>query len=245
VQAIVETLQGEIAGGAYPPGSALPPERLIAERFGVSRNTVREAMRVLGSRGLVRVRHGSGVYVEANQDRQVSQSLLVLMQLKGASVRQVLDVRATLEKRCIELAARSAGQEDVARLRSALAAYDGATDTEALLEAMARFHCGIGDACGNPFLAAVERAFVQLLMDAQRRAFADEDFAFWKRWTGVYQEYRCRMADAVAAHDVPAALAVMDDYHRQLAREWEKAFRYFEGREPNPGELFQDRADTR
>jgi len=62
-QRIAEEIEQRISGGEYPPGTRLPPERDLAETFGVSRPTIREAMLALEIRALVEVRHGSGVYV--------------------------------------------------------------------------------------------------------------------------------------------------------------------------------------
>ena len=60
---VLETLRDALARGDYPPGSKLPSERALAERFGVSRPTIRRAVARLVQEGLIRTRHGSGMTV--------------------------------------------------------------------------------------------------------------------------------------------------------------------------------------
>lgn len=62
---IAEAIEAEIAGGGFAPGARLPTEAALAARFGVNRHTVRQAIKSLADRGLVRVAQGSGTYVEA------------------------------------------------------------------------------------------------------------------------------------------------------------------------------------
>ena len=87
---ILAALRTEIVTGALPRGARLPAERELAERFGVSGPTVREAIRGLSALGLVEVRHGSGAYVAPDVDSIVAVSLGTLVQLEDVGVADLI-----------------------------------------------------------------------------------------------------------------------------------------------------------
>ncbi|HSN78636.1 MAG TPA: FadR/GntR family transcriptional regulator [Anaerolineae bacterium] len=122
---VVEKIITLIQGGAWAPGDRLPPERDLAEAFGVSRTVVREAVKTLEARGVLEALTGSGVYVRSPDSATVSRSLRMYLQLldqddidlRLAEIRRVLEVeiaalaavRATAEERqelrrlCLEM----------------------------------------------------------------------------------------------------------------------------------------------
>jgi len=91
-----------------PRGARLPPERELAQRFGVSGPTVREAIRGLSALGLVEVRHGSGAYVAPNIDGIVAVSLGALIQLEEVGVEELIRLCGRAERVCRQ-AGRRAG----------------------------------------------------------------------------------------------------------------------------------------
>ena len=76
---IIDDMCESMGTGVYPPGSRLPTERALAERYGVSGSTVREAIRALTAMGLVDVRHGSGAYVTTSFRGILSHPLRLLV----------------------------------------------------------------------------------------------------------------------------------------------------------------------
>lgn len=116
---VAGTLRDEIAGGAFRPDTFLPPEHALIERFGVSRPTCREALRILQSEGLVSPIRGNrgGARVNFPDPRRISAYAGVLLQMRGATIIEVFDARRLVEP---EAVARLAAICDTAIL-SALA----------------------------------------------------------------------------------------------------------------------------
>src|SRR5205823_6550340 len=113
-----EQLRERILSGGLAVGEALPHERKLAEQTGLSRVSVRDALRVLEFEGLVRTRQGrnGGSFVAQPGDGTVSRAVEVYVRAGRLSLRDVLDVREAIEPVCAELAARRRTEEDFARL---------------------------------------------------------------------------------------------------------------------------------
>ena len=192
-------LGAQIESGALRPGDQLPTEQQLSMAHGVSRTVVREAVHQLKSRGLVRSRQGSGVYVApapVNQSLAFDPSVLESVQ----AVVHVVEVRRVLEAEIAALAAERATRAQVAALRRALKLIDDAAlaGRDGVDEDLA-FHRTIGEATGNPqfglllgFLEQYLRAGMHITRgnEARRQDFMD----------AVRVEHRA-IVDAVAARD--------------------------------------------
>ncbi|WNI18449.1 FadR/GntR family transcriptional regulator [Actinacidiphila sp. ITFR-21] len=117
---IVDQVRALIHEGRLAPGDRLPPEREMCERFGVSRVTVREALRVLEAGGLVQIRVGAhgGAFVTRPTSDRVGASITDLLALSSASASDVTEVRTVLEVGIIPLLCRTADDEDIAALEA-------------------------------------------------------------------------------------------------------------------------------
>lgn len=149
-QRVQKKMQELISGGEYPPGGRLPPERELAERFGVSRPTIREAIIALEALGRVRVKTGSGVYVlPAAGDRgDIDPNI---------SAFELTEARALIEGEAAALAATLISETQLAALEQALAdmadeAIDGTLVSEL---ADQKFHRIISEATQNQMLSSV------------------------------------------------------------------------------------------
>jgi DNA-binding FadR family transcriptional regulator len=155
---VAEQFRALIAAGDWPVGSRIPGEHQLAEELGVSRGTVREALRALSVAGLIEPRVGDGTYVRATDE------------ISGALVRgelpytlgAVLDARAGLEAAAARLAARSATPEALAALERALAARDGGGHA-GFVTTDAAFHRAVVQASGNPLLLRLHDAIAEVL----------------------------------------------------------------------------------
>jgi DNA-binding FadR family transcriptional regulator len=137
---VAEQIAALIDEGEFPPGSKLPAERELAERFGVSRVTIREAAISLQSIGRVTIRAGSGVYVSRAQDGGGNGLPVV-----GAF--EVTEARCLFESEAAALAAPIISDEDLARLDELLLAMAGAGEDAD--RADREFHGIIASASGN------------------------------------------------------------------------------------------------
>ncbi len=152
---ITKVLQDLIVKGRYPPKSRLPSEGEMAQRFGVSRTVMREAVTRLKAEGLVESRQGSGVFVrEAGPDRpfRIESSVLDSVQ----QVLQVAELRRGMEAEIAALAAERASTEEIEEIGRRLAAIDA--DVAAGGDGVAadiEFHRSIARATGNPHFLAL------------------------------------------------------------------------------------------
>ena len=147
---VAEQLQKLIEDGVLPEGGRLPSERELANRFGVSRPTVREAMIALEIAGLVEVRSGSGVYV---LDSGGTPRKLADTQEPGPF--EILEARKLVEAETCALAAERISAEQLQQLERLLEEMVAENSEEAITErADEKFHCLIAEAAGNSALAA-------------------------------------------------------------------------------------------
>jgi DNA-binding FadR family transcriptional regulator len=150
----------DITEGVYPPGTRLPPEPVLAAEAGVSRLTLREAVKSLGQRGVLRVEQGRGTFVNPTSQWLPFDPQLLAMLVRGdhGLAMQLTEVRGIVEVGAAGLAARRRTAEDLKAMRDALerarTAREG-DDHEALSRADIDFHLAVLGAVGNQFVPAL------------------------------------------------------------------------------------------
>ena len=179
-----DALREAILTGVHPPGSALPSEGELASAAGLSRLTVREAIKVLRAKGMVRVERGRGTYVTAPAEWSLLDPVLLLarseLSADGDEIgHRLIEARRLVEVGAASLAARRRTDGDLEALESSLAGMreaDRAEDVGAFVAEDIRFHTVILDAVGNVFIAALFDPLQQVLRLArwQTSAFAEE-----------------------------------------------------------------------
>ncbi|KTC28688.1 transcriptional regulator PdhR, partial [Pseudomonas sp. ABAC61] len=166
---IVERLEAMILEGTLTAGERLPAERALAEQFGVSRPSLREAIQKLTAKGLLISRQGGGNYVVQGVGSTFSDPLLHLLENNPEAQRDLLEFRHTLEASCAYYAAQRATSVDRERLTQAFEAlqdcYARADDNSRSEEgaADARFHLAIAEASHNAVLLHTIRGLFDLL----------------------------------------------------------------------------------
>jgi GntR family transcriptional regulator, galactonate operon transcriptional repressor len=189
------TIVRRIASGVHPAGTMLPKEELLAEEFDVSRGTVRETIRALEERGVVRVKHGRGATVAAPGEWNVLDPL-VFSAAQGAAggrrlVAEATEARSIVVREAAALAAERARPPAVQALTAAVDALEAAAGDRDVAAAELEFHRALGDAAGNRVLARIVVAAVEAMADAPPP----------KGEVGALR----RIVDAVAAGDPAAA----------------------------------------
>lgn len=199
---IVEQLLDAIEAGAIAHGSALPAERTLAARFGVSRASVREAIRVLEHAGVLDVRGGSGTYVT---EVGVSKAAALRAQAAVAGEHSPLDVivaRHAIEPSCAEIAATERLGRDLERLEQAIAQQaERVAAGEDGAESDLSFHVGVAAATHNPVLILL----FDRLADIMRRA----------PWSEL--KHQTRISSSGGERDVREHTAVLRAIERQDA----------------------------
>lgn len=180
---ISETIVGQVRQlmrqGQLRPGDRLPAERDLCEQFGVSRVTVREALRMLESSGLVEIRVGArgGAFVTAPSSGRIGDGLADMLSLSVISAADVTEVRLILEVGIVPLLCERATEEDLEDLERICAQAREALKTSAYtMDMSAEFHVRVARATHNPALAMLVESFrgPMLMSMEQAKATAPE-----------------------------------------------------------------------
>jgi len=158
---VIEGVRALIAERSYRVGDRLPSEGELCELFGVGRSTLREAMRVLASRGIIDIRHGEGTFVASRGLRKSFEE-----RIGRAAIEDVYEARAILELPLAELAAERRDARDVAAMRAALrrrARACAAGDVSRYAEADFAFHLAVAKAAKNRALFDLYESFVHVV----------------------------------------------------------------------------------
>lgn len=218
--AVVHGLLAAVEDGTYPVGARLPPEAVLAEQAGVSRLTLREAVRVLRDKGVLRVEQGRGTFVNAPDrwaalDVELLSSRIVVEGDPVRTARLVTEVRSLIEVGAAELAAARRAPEHLLTL-STLVERMRATvmdeDVRAFSDADLAFHEAVMDAAGNPLLTAVMQPIRAMVV----RVRAQTSITLDMRLTAV--EAHTKIFEAVAAGDPAAARLAMAEHMAQTRR---------------------------
>src|SRR5580704_1708173 len=209
---IVQQVEESIHKGALKPGDQLPPERELAQQFGVSRTAVREAVKALHEKGLVEAYPGRGTFITDGTSYSMRQSLDRMVKVGQAEGSAFLaEVRAILEPEIAALAATRADAEDVSSMREQVAVMDGACkDPDAFIEADLDFHLALAEAAANPIILSLIDSIVGLLREQRMRIFQVEGGPE----RGQY--HHKRILEAVERHDAIAAREAMKAHLRQV-----------------------------
>lgn len=218
---IAAYLRKIISSGAYAVGERLPSETELSETFEVSRGTVREALRLLSSTGIVTSQRGSGggTFVSSPQSNDVAERVGEAIRLWFVSgdvdVEGVVEARTYLEVTCAGLAAERRTESDLAAMREAIrsSAEPGLTAAE-WLEVDVRFHSAVAHACHNPILEFAMRA-VHLARPLVNQYLVDETFDEANR--DMARSQHTAIADAIEARQVDEARSAAETHLRFLA----------------------------
>ena len=151
---IAELIEEKIARGEYQIGDRLPPEPMLTEYFGVSRNTVREAIQSLTNSGLLATRQGDGTYVIARERLQVDFFRI----MDSSEQHNVLEVRDLLEKHIAVSAIRNATDSDLERIAQKLELRRQVTGSiREAGQADLAFHMAIAEATHNDIILSIYR----------------------------------------------------------------------------------------
>ncbi len=155
-QRAIEQIKAMIAGGLLEAGQRLPTEREFAAQLGISRSSMREAIRALTVLGVLQARHGSGIYVTQLETGDLLETFGVVAQIsRGPRLVELMEVRRILESTATALAAARITDEQLAVVAEHLQAMNATEDPEEILAADLAFHRAICLAAGNDSLAAI------------------------------------------------------------------------------------------
>ncbi len=204
---IVRQIKTLVQEGRLKSGDKLPPERDLAERFKVSRTSVREALRALESVGLIEIRPGEGTFVREISVESLIEPLALVILTQREAVGELFEARRLLEPAIAGLAARRATKEEISEMERILEeqAREVAIGRTGLAQDAA-FHAAIASSAHNRAITRIVHALMDLL--AQSR---EESLQIPGRPTRSHQDHR-RILEAIQRRDAASAQEAMLDH---------------------------------
>ena len=213
-EVLAHVLREQILTGKLSSGSPLPAERDLVAQTRLSRGSVREALRILETEGLVVTRPGrfGGSVAQQPGDESLAKYIHLFVHGRGISLVSLLQTREAIEPSLAALAAENRTEDDLKDLVDVTerveAAYD---DTPAYLRENVNWHCAIAAASHNELL----RAFMVAISSMVYKATAIQNFATEDVRKVVIEAHR-RILDAIAAKDAEAARRRMGRHLRAV-----------------------------
>ena len=215
----IARIKNLISSGEFTAGARLPTERELTQQFGVSRSSLREAVRALALVGVLESRVGDGTYVTTLEPDMLLTGVGFVSDLVGGtSLLELHQVRRILEPEATRLAARRLTDDDFERLAACLQRMENADGVPAFIEADTAFHKIILDACGNATLGSL----IENLSSGTLRARMWQSLvareaveATLASHVSIYTALLARDGEMAAAADV---------MHLAIAEEWLRGF---------------------
>jgi DNA-binding FadR family transcriptional regulator len=223
---VADQLRELIVGGPLRPGDRLPNEAALARDFGVSRATVREALRVLAAQNLIRTAKGAGggSYVTLPTVDRISAfvhaNVNLLTESQHVTLEELLEARELLEIPAVRLAAARRDELDLERLRATVPGESLRLGTQAEFVYNSEFHSCVLEASGNALLSIAAQPIFSVLQTNLARSSLGRQFH-----RSIHAHHR-RIIDAVEAGDADGAASEMRGHLEFLTPYYEKAWRH-------------------
>jgi GntR family transcriptional repressor for pyruvate dehydrogenase complex len=210
---VAKLMTETILAGDIRPGERLPSERDLMVQFGVSRTVVREAVRSLAAKGLVRQQARAGHVVSELSPDTVTESMTLYLRGRGPyGLEKLMEVRATIETQTAGLAAERATDAEVDGIRMASLQMAAARGAHQAALADIAFHQAIAHASGNEFFVMMLDSIRGALVQAQSPGLADKNTVAYVR------EAHAAILEAIERRDSEAARAAMRGHIDESAR---------------------------
>ncbi len=223
---VADQLRELIVTGELPQGGRLPTETALARELGVSRATVREALRLLAAQGLVRTAKGQtgGSYVTLPTVDHISEfvrgNLNLLSESDHVTLEEFLELRELIEVPAARLAAERASAGDVERLRDTIPEQPLRMTTQEQFSFNKGFHTVIVEACGNTLLYIATQPVFTVLQTHLARSTLGRSFH-----SSINEHHRAILA-AIAGGDADGAAEQMHAHLEYLRPAYERAWRH-------------------
>lgn len=194
-----------IRDGNLKENDRLPTERQLSEMFGLSRNSLREAIRVLDILGIVRVDQGSGMVIDTSRvSSSVTSHLSFALLLNRHKLNELFEARLLMETECAGLAAQRATPDEIAELHRVYAEMLAAGPNRGKgIECELRLHCLITKAARNTILEKILDSLGDILRESRDATVPRSGVS-----EGTIESQR-RIIEAIEARDVPSARMLM------------------------------------
>ena len=206
---VVDQLGIAIIGGEFPPGSTLPIDAALQERFGVSRTVLREALKALAAKNLITSRARIGTVVLPRRDWSLFDPDVLAWHFETgpdiAFLRSLAEIRVGLELESVALAAARRSDAQLEQMFAHVEGMATAGDTAEFARSDLDFHRAVAEASGNPFMASIT-GLVDLVLATAFTISSPVDDGEARDVTVAHHR---RVADAIRARDAEGARAAM------------------------------------
>jgi DNA-binding FadR family transcriptional regulator len=214
---IISQIRDLLQRGELKPGDRLPSERSLSEQFAVSRNTVREALRMLEISGLITLKKGAtgGAFISEADPSVVARSLSDTLKLTDFSLGDITEARLWIESIVVRVACERMTEEQLAALETNVkeaAKLTDARDWERKALVHLEFHNLLADATGNPLMAIVMRSMMDMMRDVVLSVGPTQSDFMLRSRRRLLTKFRKR--------DVEGAVLEMERYLKRLHKLW-------------------------
>ena len=196
---VIDSIKEQIMNQELVLGQGLPPEREISEKIGVSRNSVREALKILTVMGVVS-RQGAGNYISGNFKGYMVDAFSMMFMLDQLDYDQINQIRIGLEMQAYALAVKNAETKDIIELQEYVNALDQSTDNDEKTMYDKKIHYAIAKASGNVLIVNILDALSEV-MDIFIFEMRREILRTEKR-KGMLQEAHKQIVECLLKRDV-------------------------------------------
>ena len=214
---IVDRIEDQVLSGELNAGDRLPPERLLAEQFGVSRTAVREAVKALRQRGLIEVYPGRGTFITDGTSNALHRSLGLAMRVgREDGVESLLELREIIEPAITAKAALLATLIQIEQLENCVEQMDMfLTIPEQFMAADNNFHMVLAAASGNVLVPAILNSIVDILQEQRMMIFRADGGQI------IAQTHHRNILQAIKDRNPAAAKASMEAHLTQVREDYE------------------------
>jgi GntR family transcriptional repressor for pyruvate dehydrogenase complex len=218
---VIAQIKSMISRGELKPGDRLPPEQELASYLGLSRSSLREAIKALDVIRVLEVKRGDGTYVTSLEPKFLLEAISFVVDIhEDTSLFEIFEVRRILESQASGLAALRAGPGDISALRAESAAVAAlSSDVDQLVEHDVKFHLMISELSGNQYLENMISGLTSRTVRARAWRVLTQEDAVEK----TLREHE-QIIDAIEAHDQDRAIAAAAD-HISGVEDWLKKAR--------------------
>jgi len=171
-ESVIEQIMNLIKNNKLKPGDKLPPERELAEKLSISRGSLREAFRVLESRGLIKSKPGGGRYIREIRKNGHNNTENIILSLEKSSILELLEAREMFEVKIAEVAAQRATPEDIDLIEKALNRMSKEEiDKHKKTESDTEFHLAIAGASHNFVFVNIIKLHLDLLKETRGKTW--------------------------------------------------------------------------
>ena len=211
---VITYIKSEILKGNLKQGEKLPPERELAEKLGVGRNSVREALRTLSLMGFISSTQGAGNFVSCDIEKNLAESTQMMMLLGATDYRQVSELRQGLENQAVLLASERITPAQLSELEDIVWQLRDENDLARSTALDKRLHYLIGEAAGNPLIMVILRAMSETIDDfiSHMREKMMEDEVYRKRLQDSHQGIVLALQD----HNGAEAVRMMREHFQAV-----------------------------